>query len=34
MNFIECEVEKEFDKTVLLFATTGTSKKSISNWAQ
>ena len=22
MNFIECEVEKEFDKTVLLFATT------------
>ena len=27
MNFIECEVEKEFDKTVLLFATTGPVKK-------
>ena len=33
MNFIECEVEKEFDKTVLLFANNRTSKKSISNWA-
>lgn len=27
MNFIECEVEKEFDKIVLLFATTGPVKK-------
>ena len=27
MNFIECEVEKEFDKTVLIFVTTGPVKK-------
>ena len=27
MNFIECEVEKEFNKTALIFATTGPIKK-------
>lgn len=27
MNFIECEVGKEFNKTALIFATTGTIKK-------
>ncbi len=27
MNFIECQVEKEFDKTVLIFAITGLIKK-------